>query len=122
MYERKVGRFDIRIEHRTLDTDQGLCIHVYGPTPKSQHEELLRFDCFEHEPHYHVAWSYRQDPFIRIDSPEPFEWSLVKLNEDFSGLLQSAGACALTEREVAQIGPLIEEIGNVNRETFSTES
>ena len=58
MYESEVGRFSFSIEHRDLGSDCGPCIHVYGPTPHSSHEEILRFDCFAKDPHYHIAWSF----------------------------------------------------------------
>ena len=100
MYERENGRFTLKIQHRKVDGDSGLCIHVFGPTASSETEEVLRFDCFNYEPHYHIAWSYRQDPFIAIQDRDPFSWSLRKLGNSMNELLRAADAHEMTPLEL----------------------
>src|SRR5436305_12427499 len=50
------GALRFGIEYRRLQNDQGICIHVFAG-PDDRQDEVLRFDCFEREPHYHYAWS-----------------------------------------------------------------
>jgi hypothetical protein len=45
------GRLRFGIEYRRLQNDQGICIHVFRG-PDDQQDEVLRFDCFERQPHY----------------------------------------------------------------------
>ena len=95
------GRFVVEVEFRELAEDRGLSIHVYGPTSDKE-EELLRFDCFEKKPHYHVAWSARNDPFISITSKNPFGWAIDKLGQDTASLLSKADSLPMTDGEVVE--------------------
>ena len=65
----------------------------------SSDEEILRFGCFERQPHYHIAWSYRNDPFIPIDADDPFVWAVTKLTKDLPSLLEQAAALPMNELE-----------------------
>ena len=49
------GTIKFGIEYRDLLHDQGVCIHVLGDVSEDDEHELLRFDCFDHEPHYHYG-------------------------------------------------------------------
>lgn len=100
MYERENGRFTLQVQYRNVDGDSGLCIHVFGPTAISAREEVLRFDCFNNQPHYHLAWSYRRDPFITIEDSDPFSWALGKLRTNINELLQAAEAVEMTPVEL----------------------
>ena len=58
----------------------------------------------------------REDPFIRINALDPFEWSLAKLTNDIDDLLKSAGACEMTACEREQVRLVIEDIRNTGRQ------
>ena len=104
------GRFRFKLAYRNVGDDRGLAIHIHGPTPSAEDEEVLRFDCFEKQPHYHLAWSYRSDPFIPINSSEPFEWALRKLRSDLPTLLERAGALPMNEEELANLASTLTSI------------
>ena len=100
MTERVNGRFRYEVAFRELGDDRGLAIHVFGPTESSSEQEVLRFDCFENQPHYHLAWSYRNDPFIVIDAADPFAWAIEKLASDIQSLLLEANALPMNDQEL----------------------
>ncbi len=115
MYETQNGRFTFRVAFRHVEGDRGLAIHVFGPTSDSQEEEVLRFDCFEKDPHYHLAWSYRNDPFIRIDAGDPFGWALSKLAGDIQTLLQAASSLPMSEGEISDLESTLSSIERQGR-------
>jgi hypothetical protein len=69
LHDIAIGRFRIRLVYRRNDIDEGLTVHVFGPAG-GRDEEMLRFDCFRAQPHYHLAWSYREAPFVPIAQPD----------------------------------------------------
>ena len=106
----RIGRFEIEVVYRTLPEDRGPTLHVYGPTLNNSQEEVLRFDCFEKEPHYHLAWSYKKTPFIRINSKDSFGWAIAQLKSNTNSLLQQAGAQEMINEELAKLKTLLPEI------------
>jgi hypothetical protein len=97
-----LGRYRFRAVYRQVATDEGPAIHVFGPAGGSD-EEVLRFDCFQSEAHYHLGWSYRDVPFIRIESSDPLAWVLDQLTSNLDALLEDAGAEPLTDEEVTRL-------------------
>ena len=71
---------------------------------------MLRFDCFEHEPHYHLAWSYRSEPFIRIDATDPFSWALGKIGHDVNALLAAASAEPMDDVELGALEATLDQV------------
>ena len=87
------GPLTFGIEYRHLQTDQGICIHVFGDLNGTQ-EEFLRFDCFERAPHYHYAWS-TDDQYVALDTTaegDPLRWTLDRLRTRLPAMLIRAGA------------------------------
>ena len=96
-YTEADGRFSFDISYRRLGGDRGLSIKVRGPVAdKSQ--ELLRFDCFEESPHFHVE-VYGKNEITAIEANDAVEWSLDKLDNEFEQLLNAAGSDPLTNEE-----------------------
>ena len=120
MFETQNGRFRFRVAFRNVEGDQGLAVHVYGPTADSADEEVMRFDCFEKEPHYHLAWSYRNDPFVRIESTDPFGWALAKLRDHIEDLLREASSLPMNESEKADLESTLSTIEHQGREIART--
>jgi hypothetical protein len=79
--------------------DGGMTVHVLGAADRLEH---LRFDCFEHEPHYHYIHNAEQaNVVVRIDTfaeGDPTEWSLRCLRERLPEMLGHADAGELAER------------------------
>jgi hypothetical protein len=110
--QERLGRFVFLTEHRDVGNDKGLTIRILGPTASSQQEEVLRFDCFEKQPHYHVGFSV---PPVPIEAPDPFRWTVEKLRQEFGELLRDAGALSLNANEentLADVLAVIEKTAN----------
>ena len=76
--------------------DYGPTVHVCGTDDGLEH---LRFDCFEHEPHYHYIRNAEQSNVIcRIDEVavgDPVEFTLRCLRTQLPEMLELAGATEL---------------------------
>ena len=84
------------IEYRRLQNDQGICIHVFRG-PDDQQDEVLRFDCFERQPHYHYAWA-KNDQYVPLDTAaegNPLQWTLTRLRTRLPAMLIRADAADL---------------------------
>jgi hypothetical protein len=95
-------RFWLRVVYRRAGDDEGLTIHVFGPAAGSR-QEVLRFDCFRSQPHYHLGWSYRNEPFTPIEADDPFGWALEKLAERAQDLLIQADAEPMSNAELSEL-------------------
>src|SRR4029450_2268597 len=87
------GMLRFGIEYRRLQNDQGICIHVFRG-PDDQQDEVLRFDCFERQPHYHYAWS-KNDHYVPLDTAaegDPVQWTLARLRTRLPAMLIRADA------------------------------
>lgn len=108
-----LGRFKFRVVYRVAGDDQGLTIHVFGPRLGSA-EEVLRFDCFRDQPHYHLGWSYRDERFTEIQDSAPFDWAVRQIRSNMNALLDSAEADSMNDSEVAGLldaADLIQHLG-----------
>jgi hypothetical protein len=72
--------------------DFGATVHVCD----DQGVEHLRFDCFEHEPHYHYLLNAEGGQLVcRIDEVadgDPVQWTLERLRQRLAPMLELAGA------------------------------
>lgn len=79
------------ITHRTLGDDGGPTIEVYGNVA-GQRIQVLRFDCFHKQPHYHMPPSsdkiYHLNPTIVGNG---LDWTLTQIREQIPQMLSKAG-------------------------------
>ena len=92
------GRVKFGLEYRDLLSDQGVCINVFGEVD-GEDVELLRFDCFDHEPHYHYGPEKHNerlmlDPITEGDS---MDWVLNKFSNRLPEMIERAGYQDLSE-------------------------
>lgn len=77
------------VEHRTQDGDGGPTLRVFETAPEGR--ELLRFDCFEQTPHWHLA-PWQEDRVTTLDrEADNVSWTMAQLSSDLDGLLARAG-------------------------------
>ncbi len=107
----EIGRFELKYQYRDVGTDSGPALHLFGPRGSAR-EEVLRFDCFQKEPHYHIGFSYREVPFIRIESAEPLQWAVEKLRNNVNELLTEADAEPMNSKETARLCDVLDELGS----------
>ena len=109
-YTERLGPYTFGLIHRQVAGDQGYTIHVMGPVA-GREEEVLRFDCFERMPHYHLGVSYRDDPIIPIADERSLDWAVRQIRSSFSALLEAAGADAAYSGEWSgELGGILDRI------------
>ena len=87
----------VLIEARRAGGDQGVTFRVYGVDEKRNKVELLRFDCFKKNPHYHYAPMGKNEEhrFARGETPDPLEWVLAQLKSQLPKMIEHAGYAAI---------------------------
>ena len=140
----EAGNIHIGIEHRLLDNadlaahydgadkeeidasvagqdieDNGVSLHIVGA---DDNHEYLRFDMFEHEPHYHYIEKSgdRQTihEFDRVAHGEMLPWALNQLRTRLPEMLRNAGGGDL----VGKIDPTEVEASLVEVERLAREA
>lgn len=75
--------------------DRGVALHVCAQQD-GEWRELLRFDCFAEDPHYHyVSWRARANEMIQLDpvaEGDPLVWALERIRTRLPQMLARAGA------------------------------
>jgi len=82
------------LEAAVLD-DRGVSLHVVGEVDGVA-REVLRFDCFVEDPHYHyVSWRAKANEVLHLDpvaDGDPLAWALERLRTRLPQMLARAGA------------------------------
>ena len=83
-----------QVEAAVLD-DRGVSLHVVGDVDGVR-REVLRFDCFVEDPHYHyVSWRAKANEVLHVDpvaDGDPLAWALERLRTRLPQMLARAGA------------------------------
>lgn len=89
----EAGVVSIAMNYRKeLMPDQGLCVQVYGEV-HGKDTEILRFDCFDQDPHYHYG---PENKNIRLHMDKttagnPLGWTLNNIRTKLPSMIQRAG-------------------------------
>lgn len=117
------GPIRFALEYRYLDADQGVCIQVAGDVDGTQ-TELLRFDCFDQNPHYHYGPSDK-NRLIRIDKTtagNPVGWALAQLRTKLPDMLARAGYEQLKKQiDLKKMRATFNKLEDLAREMASNE-
>lgn len=93
--------FDDRVDAEVPFDDFGATLHVCGTADGLEH---LRFDCFEHEPHYHyIEQAAGANTVVRIDElavGDPVDFTLACVEHRLPDMLRHCGVADLAD-EVA---------------------
>ncbi len=87
------------VDYRTTKTDRGPSLQVLGEVD-GQTVQLLRFDCFEHEPHFHYDPQGKNNR-IFLNTPrvsDPIAWTIDYLRGNMPSLVRIAGYGRLADR------------------------
>jgi hypothetical protein len=95
----EVGGVRINVEYRNFGGDRGPAVRVYGDVD-GQPVQLLRFDCFEKDPHYHYAPDGHDDhrKLKGQEVPDPAAWTLAQLAGNLVSMIRTAGYDAVADR------------------------
>jgi len=97
------------VAYRTTGNDRGPSLQVLGDVD-GQRVQLLRFDCFDHEPHFHYDPDGKNNRIFLNPTRalDPITWSMDYLRGNFASLVRIAGYGSVADRldEVALAGIL----------------
>lgn len=87
------------VEYRNTRTDRGPSLQVLGEVD-GKRVQLLRFDCFEHEPHFHYDPDGKNNRIFLNTTrvSDPIAWSMDYMRGNFTSLLRIAGYDGLADR------------------------
>lgn len=88
----QAGGLTFIIEYRNFGEDRGPAIRVYADIEK-QPIQMLRFDCFENDPHYHYDPEGKNEMHhLSYDvTSDTVAWSLEQIRTRSKEMLQTAG-------------------------------
>jgi len=87
------------VEYRNTRTDRGPSLQVLGEVD-GKRTQLLRFDCFEHEPHFHYDPDGKNNRIFLNTArvSDPITWSMDYLRGNFASLIRIAGYGKLADQ------------------------
>jgi len=90
-------------------------VRVYGEAD-GDNVQLLRFDCFRKDPHYHYDPSGKNDQrsLAKVSVPDSVAWTIEQLGQNLAEMIHTAGYASVAEQvdqtAVAQILPEVESL------------
>lgn len=93
------GALKFALAYRDLMHDQGVCLQV-GANIDGRDVEVLRFDCFDQDPHYHYG-PEKKNERLHLDkttSGNPLGWTLSQLRNRLPQMIRRAGYEELASR------------------------
>jgi hypothetical protein len=87
------------VEYRNTRTDRGPSLQVLGEVD-GKRVQLLRFDCFDNEPHFHYDPQGKNNRIFlnKTRVSDPIAWSMDYLRGNFASLIRIAGYGSLADR------------------------
>ena len=111
----QVGGVELHVDKRNFGADGGPSVRVYGETD-GENIQLLRFDCFRKDPHYHYDPSGKNDQqhLDKASVPDSVAWTIEQLGQNLVEMIHTAGysnvADKVNQAEVAQILSEVESL------------
>jgi hypothetical protein len=94
-----VGGLRFNVRYSKTNADRGPSLRIYGDV-EGKPVQLLRFDCFENQPHFHYDPEGKNNQ-LRMDKTkvsDPIAWSMDYLRGNVASLVRIAGYSALAEQ------------------------
>ena len=110
-----VGGVELRVDNRNLGADSGPSVRVYGEAD-GDNVQLLRFDCFRKDPHYHYDPSGKNDQrhLDKASVPDSVAWTIEQLEQNLVEMIHTAGYSSVADRvdqaAVVQVLPEVESL------------
>ena len=112
MTELEIGGVVLSIDYRRTGDDRGPSVRVFGDVDEER-VQLLRFDCFDDDPHYHYAPTgvnrlFHLDP---LTMGCPVEFTLEQVGRNTQAMIAAAGYEEFAEGvDQAALGERIGEV------------
>ena len=110
-----VGGVELHVDQRNFGSDGGPSVRVYGEAD-GENVQLLRFDCFRKDPHYHYDPSGKNDQrsLDKTSVPDSVAWTIKQLGHNLVEMIHTAGYASVAEQvdqaAVAQVLPEVESL------------
>ena len=110
-----VGGVELHVDKRNFGSDGGPSVRVYGEVD-GDNVQLLRFDCFRKDPHYHYDPSGKNDQrsLDKASVPDSVAWTIEQLGQNLVEMIHTAGyarvAEAVDQTAVVQVLPEVESL------------
>jgi hypothetical protein len=98
-YQIEAGGVVFDVEYRNFGGDRGPAVRVFADVD-GRSVQLLRFDCFEKDPHYHYDPDGK-DFHLRLNPEtvkDPVAWTLGELRLNLPVMIRAAGYPGVAER------------------------
>ena len=94
----QVGGVELHVDNRNFGSDGGPSVRVYGAVD-GENVQLLRFDCFRKDPHYHYDPSGKNDQrhLDKASVPDSVAWTIEQLGKNLAEMIQTAGYATVAE-------------------------
>ena len=93
-----LGGLEFEVLRRDVGEDGGTSIEIFGEVA-GQRTQVLRFDCFRLDPHYHMPPAASgQLPIEREKVGDPLEWALACTRERVPEMIRAGGYADLADK------------------------
>ena len=94
-----VGGIELHVDNRDIGEDGGPSVRVYGEVD-DENVQLLRFDCFRKDPHYHYDPSGKNDQrsLDKESVPDSVAWTVEQLEQNLVEMIHTAGYAGVAEQ------------------------
>ena len=94
----QVGGIELHVDNRDIGEDGGPSVRVYGEV-NGENIQLLRFDCFRKDPHYHYDPSGKNDQrsLDKESVPDSVAWTVEQLEQNLVEMIHTAGYASVAE-------------------------
>ena len=94
----QVGGIELHVNNRDIGEDGGPSVRVYGEVD-DENVQLLRFDCFRKDPHYHYDPSGKNDQrsLDKENVPDSVAWTVEQLEQNLVEMIHTAGYASVAE-------------------------
>ena len=90
MQDFKVGKLSFAVENRTFGKDGGPALRVFGDVD-GEPVQVLRFDCFRQDPHYHYDPSGKNEMHHLDKNDDNVGWSMTQVRTKLDEMIRTAG-------------------------------
>ena len=112
-----VGGVELHVDQRNFGSDGGPSVRVYGEAD-GENIQLLRFDCFRKDPHYHYDPSGKNDQrsLDKASVPDSVAWTIEQLGENLVEMIHTAGYSSVAEQvDQAAVAQVLSEVESLMR-------
>ena len=112
-----VGGIEFHVNNRNFGEDGGPSVRVFGEAD-GKNIQLLRFDCFRKNPHYHYDPSGKNDHrnLDKASVPDSVAWTIEQLGQNLVEMINTAGYARIAEQvDQAAVTKILPEMESLMR-------